>query len=132
MHPSVAYQAVVLSPITAALILVLIAAYVLNPTPPSSVQRMSFSYKSVIEDRTFKRLITTLFYHRNFLHLILTISILWGCMRYVEMENGSSFVLGYSLVLGVTSNIMYLFICEFALLNGNGALLADYRINGNV
>jgi membrane associated rhomboid family serine protease len=132
MHPSVAYQAVFLSPITTALILVLIAVYVLNPTPPSSVQRMSFSYKSVMEEKSFMRLITTEFYHRNFIHLILTVSILWGCMRYVEMENGSLFVLGYSFVLGVISNSMYLVICEFALLYGNGVLLADHRINGDI
>lgn len=130
MHPSVLYQASVLSPITTLLILALVAIYVLNPSPPSSSQRTTFSYKSVIEEKSISKVITTLFYHRNFMHLIITVSIMWGCMRYVEMEKGSAFVLSYSLILGVAANLLYLLICEYVGLHGHGSLLADNRICG--
>lgn len=118
----------VLAPFTTILILILILVYannrpsVLAPSP-LHIRKMSYNYKEVIEEKKYLKVLISLLYHRSFVHLIFTVSIIWGCLRYIEMERGTVFVIGYSCVLGVVSSCIYMAICHAICMNPGNVVL---------
>ena len=88
-----------LAPFTSLFILALIAVFAQNQPSviaPSTmhIRKMSYTYKEAVEEKKYMKIMISLLYHSNFVHLIFTVSILWGCLRYVEMERGTIYVVG--------------------------------------
>ena len=138
---SIAHLAM-LCPATTVIIIILIAVYaqnkpsILDPSP-LHIRKMSYNYHEAVGEKKYLNVAISLFYHKNFTHLIFSISILWGCIRYVEMEKGTVFVIGYSCVLGVVSSGLCLSICHGISMNPTNILfrilqpeLEQTRING--
>ena len=135
MSPSVLQQTL-LSPLTTLLILLLIALYsfdstsLLQDVPMFNLQKHSYNYKELTEWKKHKKIIFSFFYHKNLLHLIFSLNILWGCLRYVEISQGSMYIFSHSIILGSFSIFLYSLICYMLVLYNFGVLVNDQRMCG--
>lgn len=96
------------TPVSGALIAIPLLVFSKTLLGELDLQHYAFSIKFAQRGQWW-RLLTSPFFHHNPFQLLLNVLILWQCRR-VEQEQGSWFVLRYTLVLALTEGLCSLFM----------------------
>lgn len=89
------------TPLSTVLTAALIAYWLYLWNKRVEFQSVAFSYRSVVTNREWWRLATSVFAHIEIMHLLFNVYSLWGC-RAIETQKGSYYYFETSCILIVS------------------------------
>ena len=98
------------SPFTSCVIIFLVGIWSFSTT--STINELGYSYKEVVKEKKIFRVFWAAINHISFVHLLFTVTTLWGSIRFVELDAGTLFVFKNTVIVIAFTAVMVLSICH--------------------
>jgi len=98
------------SPFTASIIIFLVGMWSFSTS--STLNELGYSYKEVVKEKKVFRIFWAAVNHVSLLHLLFSVTTLWGSIRYAELDEGTFFVIKNTFIVVVFTAIFVLSVCH--------------------